>query len=202
MMYTGDGGEPLSPCENGPFECGSPFVKGWRPAVNSFTRSTTHGGAPDIESVSLISAFSALLMCLVTSFLTIRLSIENAFTSIACSVSGKAAGVGEGVEGVEDFPNSEANDVDSRDEVACDETERCTVRGGSGGLVVICGISGSVEVCEVRVNVGYVCENGENEMGGKGGKEARAEARVDGTSKASKGLEPGRREDRRVSVWL
>ena len=171
--------------------------------MNSFTRSTTHGGAPDIESVSLISAFSALLVCLVTSFLTIRLSIENAFTSIACSVSSKeVAGVGEGVEGVEDLPNSEANDVDSRDEVACDDTERCAVRGGSGGLVVICGRSGSVEVCEVKVNVGYVCENGEDEMGGKGGKEARAEARVDATSKASKGLEPGRREDRRVSVWL
>ena len=50
------------------------------------------------------------------------------------------------------------------------------------------------------MNVGYVGDNGEDEMMGSGDNDATADARVNGESKPSKILEPGGTDDRRVSV--
>ena len=50
------------------------------------------------------------------------------------------------------------------------------------------------------MNVGYVGDNGEDEIIGSGGSDASADARVNGESKPSKILEPGSTDDRRVSV--
>ncbi len=122
------------------------LTKGYNPTVKSCTRLVTQEGTPDDESVSFTSSLRALLIALLTSLRTIRLSIVNAATSIACSCSALCgAGAGAGVVWAEDLPKSEAKEDERREELAW-VGARCPGRGGSGGLTTTCGGRGRVLV--------------------------------------------------------
>ena len=94
------------------------FTKGYSPAVHSCTRSTIQEGTPDDESASFTSSLRALLIALLTSLRTMRLSIVYAATSIACSCSAFCGdGTGAGAAGADDFPKSEAKEDEMREEL-------------------------------------------------------------------------------------